>query len=165
MLWVSAIRRSIYSLVETQQDNSDSASDGSAPAIASSPQSQGATSGGSLPPSPLSAPGAVPSSKASKEKDKRKEKGRDGHPESDETKDKKNGALVKEGKEREERDKQIRKQRDTQATKAGFLNRQKNNPTGWVKNWFVLSGVDLNWYKNKEAPIHLPQAKRVALAQ
>lgn len=52
--------------------------------------------------------------------------------------------------EKEERDRERRRERDRDAIKAGYLGRQKTNPATWVKNWFVLSGVNLNWHKTRE---------------
>jgi hypothetical protein len=55
----------------------------------------------------------------------------------------------------EDRDRERRRERDAEAAKVGYLGRLKTNPTGWVKNWFVLTGISLNWHKTKEVRHHL----------
>jgi hypothetical protein len=53
----------------------------------------------------------------------------------------------------EERDRERRQERDSEAAKVGYLGRLKTNPSGWVKNWFVLAGISLNWHKTKEVTL------------
>lgn len=57
--------------------------------------------------------------------------------------------------EKEERDRERRRERDRIAIKAGYLGRQKTNPATWVKNWFVLAGIHLNWHKTREVSVDL----------
>lgn len=59
-------------------------------------------------------------------------------------------ARGREKDEKEARDRERRGERDREAIKVGYLGRLKSNPSAWVKNWFVLSGVNLNWYKSRE---------------